>query len=169
MWRKRSFPRLPATERQAQREQIGAAAVPQLDPLEVVPDAFGRVQVRCIAGQALQTEPLRCPSRQKVFDRLPLMDRRSIPDDEHTAADLAQQLSQEPHHRLGRVGRLPHLQEEPPVEREAADRGEMVAGQLDAQDRRLAARGPGASRMRQEIEPRLVYPDDGVPFVDRFF
>ena len=79
-----------------QLSAVATEVVLELDPLELVPDAFGRVQVWCIAGQALQTEPLRCLSRQEVFDRLPLMDRRSIPDDEHTTADLAQQLSQEP-------------------------------------------------------------------------
>jgi len=37
--------------------QIATAAILQFGPLEIVPDAFGGVEVRSIPGQQLQDDP----------------------------------------------------------------------------------------------------------------
>jgi len=37
---------------------------------------------------------------------------------------------------------------------------QMIARQLDAQNRWLPAWGPGAHRHRQQIKPGFIYPDD---------
>ena len=58
---------------------------------------------------------------------------------------------------------LADLEEEPPIVGQAADHRELIAGTGHPEDRRLAARGVGAHQARQQIEARLVYPDDGTP------
>jgi hypothetical protein len=112
---------LGPTQFQAQFGQIGAAAVLELDALQVVPDALIRVQLGRIARQALQMQALGRPRRQEVLDRLPFVDGGPIPDDEHLAADLAQQHPQKADHRLGGVRLLLHLQKEAPVQGDATD------------------------------------------------
>ena len=73
--------------------EIPAAPVLELHPLEIVPNALRRVQVRRIAGQSLQMQPFGRPCRQVLFDGLPLMDGRAIPNDQDFPADLAKQLA----------------------------------------------------------------------------
>ena|SRR6516165_6550489 len=89
--------------------QICGADVAQLDPLQVVPDALIRVQVWRIAGEALQVQALGRPRCEEVLDRLAMMDRRAVPDDDQLSGDLAQQHSQEPDDRLPLVAVRAHL------------------------------------------------------------
>jgi hypothetical protein len=77
--------------------------------------------------------------------------------------------AQEAHDIRAAVGVVWGLHEEAPCRRDAAAGGEMVVGERDAQDGRLPAGRPGAHRQRQQGEARLLYPDDGAPFVARFF
>ena len=53
------------------------------------------------------------------------------------------------------------MHEQSPIQGDATDGREMIARQLDPQDRRLPAWSPGAHRHRQQIKSRFVYPDDG--------
>ena len=115
---------------EAQLRQIATTAVLELDPLEIVPDALVRVEIGRIAGQALQMHPLRRACRQVVFDRLPLMDGRALPDNEHLAADLAEHHPQKADDRFGGIRVLLHLQEQTPVQGDPTDDREVVAVSL---------------------------------------
>ena len=62
--------------RQRQRGQIWAAESGQFDAFKVVPDAFGRVEVRGIARELLEVEALGGASCEEVLDRLATMNGR---------------------------------------------------------------------------------------------
>ena len=78
-----------AAQLQVEFGQVAAAAVLELDALEQVPDPLVRIEVGRVAGQAFQVEALRRAAREEILDRLPLVDRRSVPDDQDLAAQLA--------------------------------------------------------------------------------
>jgi len=59
----------------AQMLQRGATVVAQLDPLQVVPDALVRIQVRRIPWQDLEVEAGGSAIGQEVLDRLAGVDR----------------------------------------------------------------------------------------------
>src|SRR4051794_36591855 len=141
--------------------QIGTAEVAQFDVLEIVPDALVRVEVRGVARQLLQLEARRRALRQEVLDGLRAMDRRPIPNHKQLARNLAQEMLQKLDDRGAPERPLADLEEEPPRVGEAADDREMIAGTGYPEDRRLASRGVGPHQARQQIEARLVYPDDG--------
>ena len=127
------------------------------------------VQIRRVPRQPLQMQPLGRSSRQVVLDRLSLVDRRPIPDHQHLAVDLAQEHPQESDDPLRVEGGLLDLHHQASVECDATDGREMIMRQLDREHGRLAFGRPGAFRMRQQIEARLIYPDDGVSFLDCLF
>jgi len=128
-----------------------------------MPDALVRIQVRSVARQLRQLEPCRGPLRQEVLDGLRAMDRRPIPDHQQFARNLAQEMLQELDDLGAPERALADLEEEPSIVGETADDGEMLAGTRHPEDRCLAPRGIGPHQARQQIEARLVYPDDGTP------
>jgi hypothetical protein len=160
---------LGPAQRQSQRGQVGTAEIAQLDPLEVVPDAFVRVQLGRVGGQLLQVQPFGAAFAQEVLDGLAAMDGRPVLDHQELAADLAQQQAQESDDIGRAVGVILGLHKETAVGGDPADRGEMVAREGHAQDRRLPARRPRPDRHGQQVEARLVYPDAGASFLGRFF
>ncbi len=78
--------------------EIAATHILEFTPFEQIPDAFLRIELRCIGGQTFQVNACSRPSRQKVFDRLAVMDGRTIPDDQQFPRDLAQELLEKSHH-----------------------------------------------------------------------
>lgn len=64
----------------AQLVEVMAAAVLQFTLFEQVPDPFVGIEVGCVGGQPLQVQSFGRPSREEVFDRLAVMDRRAVPD-----------------------------------------------------------------------------------------
>ena len=147
----------------AELGQVSAAEVAAFDVLEIVPDAFVRVEVRGVVGQGLQLQPSCRPLGEEVLDRLGTMDGRAIPDHEEVALDVAQQMLEKADDLGAPESPLAHLQEDPPVVGEAAQHGQMIARAGHAQDRRLAPRRVGAHEPRQQVEGGLVYPDDRAP------
>ena len=71
--------------------QIAAANIGQLHSLQIVPDAFIGIEIRCVARQLLQVESPGRTSPEKVLHWLSAMDRRAVPDEEELARDLAQE------------------------------------------------------------------------------
>lgn len=126
----------------------GATDIAQLDAREVIPDALIRIEVRGIAGQLLSMQPVRRSCLEEVLDLLAAMERRTIPAHEDFAPDLAQQHAQETDDPLRILGRLADLHEESSIQGDAADHREMIARELDTQNRRPAARCPGAHSQR---------------------
>jgi hypothetical protein len=124
--------------------QIGAAHVPQLDAFEIRPDTLIRVEIGRVAWQLLQAQPLGSTLSQEVFDRLTAMDRRSIPDDQHLARYLSQQMPQEEHDVWTVEGVVLNLQQQAATRRDTADDRHMVAPQRAAQRWRVTAWGKAA-------------------------
>jgi len=141
-----------APQRQGKCGQVGAAEIAQLDPFEVVPDALIGVKVGGVARQLFQMHTPSGASAQEVFDGLAAMNRRPIPDDQQLAADFAQQDLEETHDIRRAVGMILGLHVQAPVGGNAADGGEVVVGERDPQQRRLAAGRPGAHDVWQQVE-----------------
>lgn len=63
----------------------------EFDPLEQVPDAFLRIELKGIARQAFEMNAFGSTFRQKIFDCLTAMNGRPVPGDQQFAWDLAQE------------------------------------------------------------------------------
>ena len=140
--------------------EAGEAAVAELDVLEVAPEILDRVEVGRVAGEAFELEPGGRPGDEEVLDGLAAVGGQTIPDDEQLARDLGEQVLQEADdgraiEGLGLGQRVDFARF-----RQRRDDREVVAGELAAQDRGLAAGGPGPDRRRQEVEACLIYPED---------
>src|SRR5258708_10757500 len=158
-----------STKRHTQIEEIGAAAVAQFDPLEIVPQPFDRIEFGRVAGQLLQVQACGRTAGEVVLDGMGAMKWCAVQDDEELAADLTQQPAQEAHDIGAAIGMVLRLHKEAPVRGESADRGQVVVRQRHAQDGRVPTGRPGPHGHRQEVEAGLIYPDDGAPLLDRFF
>src|SRR6478735_4782457 len=126
---------------------------------------FVGVEVWRVAGKLLQADALGAALSQEVLDRLAAMDRGAIPDDQQLAGDVAQQVLEEPHDVRALVGMVLHEHEQTTGRGDAADDGQMIAAQGQAEDGRLA---PGRVRPDgpwEQVEARFVDPDDGPPFL----
>ena len=140
-----------------------AAEVPQLDVLEVLPDALVRVEVRGVAGELLQADALGGALHQEVLDRLATVDRGAVPEDQELAGDVPQQVLEEADDVRALVGVLLDEHQQASRRGDAADDRQVIAAQRRAQDRGLAARGVGPDGAGQQVEGGLVDPDDGAP------
>src|SRR5438477_6562341 len=78
-------------------------------------------------------------------------------------------MAEEAHHVRALEGAGQDLAEQAPVRRETADGREVVAGQGDRQEGRLAPRRVGADPCGEEVEAGFVDPDDRAAFVAGFF
>ncbi len=87
------------------------AQILQLNPLQLAPDPFIRVQVGSIARQAFQLDPLGPASSQKVLNGLPPMDWRAIPDDQQLPRNMPEQMLQEAYYIRARVRMILHVQQ----------------------------------------------------------
>jgi hypothetical protein len=148
----------------AKVRQVCTAEIPQLHPLQVVPDPLVRIQIRRVPGQRFQVEALGTTAGQEVFDRLAAMDRRAIPDHQQLAGNMAQQMAQEAHHILAAQGPLLDQEQELAIRGNTTDGREVIFGQGNPQDGRLAAGRIAPHPTGQQIEARFVYPDDGAVF-----
>ena len=144
----------------AQVTQRGATPIPQLDPFQVVPDALIGIQIWRIARQDLELEARGPAGRQEVLHGLAVVDRGTIPDHQELARDMTQQMLQELHDLRTANRTLVDPQEQAVIQADAADDRQVVTGQRHPQDGRLAARSVGADHRWQQVEARLVYPDD---------
>ena len=78
---------------------------------------------------------------QERFDHMAAMNRGTIPNDDHTARDLAQQVLQEGDH-IGRIeGAVLAGEIQLPLGGHSADGREMIPGPPLPQDRRVSYRG----------------------------
>jgi hypothetical protein len=79
-----------------QMRDVEATDIAELDPFQLLPEPFARVQLRGIGWEALQMQALCRAPRQELLDHLAAMDRRTIPDNDHAAWHLAQEVLQKP-------------------------------------------------------------------------
>ena len=132
---------------------VTATHIFEFDSLEQIPDTLIRVEFWRVAWQLLQVQALGRSTRQEGFDRLPPMNRHSIPNDQELAFDLPQQQAEEPNDIFAPIGAVLHLHEQPAIGGDAADRGQVISRELHPQDRRLPSWCPGADGHRQQVEP----------------
>lgn len=139
------------------RPPVGERALGQL------PDALIGVELRGIAGEAVEVEP-RIAGLESP-DRVAAVDRAVVPDDDHGAAQMAKEIAEEGAH----LGVLDVLRREQEVQaaapatrtdRQTRDHRDAIASLAVAQERGLASRRPGAPHARDQEEPRLVDEDE---------
>jgi hypothetical protein len=145
--------------------QIMAAEIAHLDVLEMPPDALFWIQLRRIAGEALEMDPLSRPVAQILPDGFAAVDRRAILEDQQLARDMAPQVIQEADHLGARDRRLVDLEVQPPLKPDGADDRQMVAAERVMQDRRLAPRRGAARHRGQKIEAALIEEEQRAPVV----
>lgn len=140
--------------------EIAAAEVPQLDLLQVSPDALVGVEIGRVTGELLEMESPARACGEEVFDDPRPMDRIAVPDDAELSLDDAEEMPKEPHDVLGPEGMVLDVEEELPLERDRADRREVIARQVLSEDRRLACGREGSDDAREGIEPGFVGEED---------
>jgi hypothetical protein len=145
----------------AELMEVRAADIAQFDTFEVGPDAFVGIQVRRIAGQLLQTQPLGTAPREKLSDGPTAMNRRAVPDHQQLARHMPQQVAEKLHDIGTAVRVVLDVQQQAAARGDATDHREVLVGDWKAQRWRVSARRQAAHGRRQQGEARFIYPDDG--------
>jgi hypothetical protein len=146
-----------------------AADVAQLDMLEIGPDALVRIEVWGVAGELLQADALGRALSQEVLDWLAAVDRCAIPDDQKLARDVAEQMLEEADDIRALIRLRLHQHQQPAGWGDATDDRQMVPAQGQSEDGCLTTWGVGADSTREQVEARLVDPDDGSSLLVRPF
>lgn len=89
--------------------------------LEIVPDPFVGIQVRCIGRQACQVDASRGTVGQELAKGLAAMDGGAIPDDQQLARDLLEQQLEKGDDIIAIKGLVLHAQVELPFRRDGTD------------------------------------------------
>src|SRR5262245_57774224 len=118
--------------------QVSTAEIPQLHPLQVVPDTLVWMQIRRVAGQLLQMDASGTPAGQEVLNGLPPVNGRAIPDHQQRTGDVPQQVPEEAHNILTAQGPLLDQQQELAIRSNPTDGREVIVGQRDPQERGLS-------------------------------
>jgi len=146
----------------AKFSQIARAKVGQALPLQMTPEVFHRVELRCVSGQLGEVDP---PWMSlKVGFHLPApVHREAVPDDKQRPADLASESSEE----LRGLRTPDRSLVKPEVEFPPSDRGdhtEVVPSEAELELRSLAQRGPSTDHRRSFAQAGFVDEDDGSAF-----
>lgn len=138
--------------------EVGRSAVGEA-VLAVTPDPFGGIEFRGVGGKGFEVETRVAPAESA--DGLASMLSGLIPDHDHVAAQVTEELPQEE----GDID-LSHVFDLDPKEeteataegaqRDARDHGELIPAVEVVQDRGLPPRGPRALDRRDEQKARFV-------------
>lgn len=120
---------------------VVTAYIAQFAVFQVVPHALYRVQIGCVAWQPFQPQTFCTHLPHEVFDDLPAMNRRPIPQHPQRPRHMPQQVAQEVDDPGPVECTRAHLLQQLAVLGQAPDYRQMVARQRHGQDRRLPARG----------------------------
>ncbi len=113
----------------AQFREVVTDQVTEFDPLEVVPDAFIRVELRRVGGEPLQLKPSGRSLREQVLDWARAVDRRPVPQDEELAREVAEQMLKKTRAILASEGMVLDLKQQAAGWRDRTDDREMIAGE----------------------------------------
>ena len=141
---------------------IDATPVAPLDPVERLPEPLARMQFR---GLGRQTRHMQAPCgtvRKARSDGVAAVDGSPIPDDDHAAGPLPQQVLQKGDDIVRVERAVLAMAGELTLRRQGTDSRERLARPPLAQDGCLPYRRIGAHDTREGITPRLVYKDDRV-------
>lgn len=128
-----------------------------------LPDALVRVELRGVAGKAIEMEP--GIAGLERADGLAAVDRAVVPDHDHGTAEMAEQIPEECAHLrvLDVLGGEQEVEAAAPAagtHREAGDDRDALAPLAVTQQRGLTPRRPGATHARDQEEARLVDEDE---------
>src|SRR3954471_6421760 len=137
--------------------------------LEILPDPLVRIEIGRIAGQSLQMDAMGTTCGEKVFNRLPTMNRGSIPHNQQLARNVSQDVLEKPHHVRATIGVLLHLHQQLTLRGNRADRRDMIIAQGSAQNRCLPTGSIRTCQCWQQVKASFVYPNEGSPFLLGFF
>jgi hypothetical protein len=122
--------------------EVGGATVAEFVMLQMTPDVFGRIELRCIGRQLLDLDgAVQC--FQVVAHESRAMRGQSVPDDQQRLAELLPESMQE----LDDLRTLDGPWKQPEVETPESDAGDdrqLVPVEVVLQDRRLALGSPSA-------------------------
>ena len=105
-------------------------------------------------------QPLCGPIREARSDGSAAVDRRTIPDDDQAAGDLAQQVLQKRDHVIRIDGVILAVEVQLALWRQGADGGEMIPCPPLSQDGGLPHRRIGPHHARQGIKTGLIYEEE---------
>jgi hypothetical protein len=93
LWRSRSVARRTSRSNSVRSWQQRFI---KLHALEIVPVPLVRLEIWHVARQALQVEAFGCTPVEEIFDRLPFVDRRAVPDDRQLSGTLRSSVRRPP-------------------------------------------------------------------------
>jgi hypothetical protein len=105
---------------------IEATDIAQFNPFELLPEPLTRMQLWGIRWQTLQMQPLCGAIRQELLDGVATVDGGTIPDDDHGAGDLSQQVLQKRDDVIRIDRAVLAMEVHLALWRQGADRGEMI-------------------------------------------
>ena len=123
------------------------AAVAELDVLEGMPEALTRVRAEASPGRRA-LEPLGSPSGEDIPDRLAVMGRAAVPDDQALPGDLGETRREDADAARTSNGMRRRQGVDVAAVGAGADERAGVAGARAPEHRRLAARRVGADEAR---------------------
>jgi len=141
-------------------------------PLGEPPDPLVGVELRGVAGEAVEMEP-RIAGQERA-DGVAAVDRAVVPDPDHGAAQMVEQIPEERAHLwvLDVLGGEQEVEAAAPAvraHREAGDDRDALAPLAVAQQGGLTPRRPGPTYARDQEEARLVDEDEVGPQPRGFF
>ena len=149
--------------------QVRATQVSHLDVLEVLPHAFIRVQVGRVSRQLLQLHERRSAIRQKGFDLVAAMNRRTVPHHQQLAANHPLHVTQKRDTLDAPQWPAASQGKELTARRDTTHHRQVVARDKRAQHRRSATGRIGADDSGQQVETRFVNKDGRALLAPRFF
>src|SRR5262245_12816161 len=147
------------------RSHVGLAAVGQLPALEVGPEPLGGVQLRCVAGQPPDLEPILLPGQELLHAPAPVRGQ-PVPEQDHLlASEVAMQLANELDQREVVVVAFAGLEVEPtpaaiPAVGEGNGHRDAIPVEGMAEDRGMAPGCPGPPDNGRQRGSGLVLEDD---------
>lgn len=147
----------------AEQLALGVGPAVRQGVLREIPDTLIGVELGSVSGEAVEVQT-RIPVLQRP-DGVAAVDRAVVPDHDHGAAQVAQQITEEGADLgvpdvLGREQEVEAAAAAPGTDRESRNDRDPLAPLAVAQERGLAARRPGAPHARDQEEPRLVDEDE---------
>ncbi len=136
---------------------------------EMLPHAFVRVQIGRVGRQLLQLHKLRSSIRQKRFDIVAAMNRRTIPHHQQLASNHPPHVTQERDTLGARQRSATSQRKELAARCNPAHHRQVSARDEGVQHRGHATRRIGADNSGQQIEARFVNKDGRLMRTPRFF
>lgn len=151
----------------AELRVVGGAQVGKFVLFPVGPDVFHRVQLRRVRWQESELD-VAMQRIEEVANQAAAVHRQAVPDNQHPSPQAAPQLAEEVHHLLPSHRARIQLEVKVPGS-ESGHRRQLLPVEVVLQDRRLAARRPGAAAVRALAQSAFIDEDERPPLPLGFF